>query len=84
MGTFAERGRRLAEDIYDGNEPEKVRRFSEAILNLRHDPGLFPAMMNSVLPSIAPVLLKPEFRSVQRSKRSIFFFVGPERLVGRR
>lgn len=81
MGTFAERGKRWAEDIYDGNEPAKVRRFSEAVLKLRQDYGLFPEMMKSVLPSLAPVLLKPEFRAMQQTKKSIFFFVGPDRLL---
>jgi hypothetical protein len=81
MSSFADRGKNFARDIYDGNEPAKVRRFSEAILKLRDDPGLMSEVTRSGLPSIGPVLLKPEFRNVQRSQRSIFFLVGPERLL---
>lgn len=81
MSSFADRGKNFARDIYDGNEPAKVRRFSEAILKLRDDPGLMSEVTRSGLPSIGPVLLKPEFRNLQRSQRSIFFLVGPERLL---
>jgi Zn-dependent M16 (insulinase) family peptidase len=81
MSAFADRGRSLAHDIYDGNEPAKIRRFSEAILRLRDDRGLMLEVTRSGLPSIGPVLLKPEFRNAQRSQRSIFFLVGPERLL---
>ena len=81
MSSFADRGKNFARDIYDGNEPAKIRRFSEAILKLRDDPGLMSEVTRSGLPSIGPVLLKPEFRNVQRSQRSIFFLVGPERLL---
>lgn len=81
MSTFTDRGRRLARDIYDGNEPAKIRRFSEAILKLRSDPNLQSEIIQSGLLSIAPVLLKPEFKELQRPERSIFFLVGPESLL---
>jgi Zn-dependent M16 (insulinase) family peptidase len=81
MSPFAERGKKLAEDIYDGNEPAKVRRFSEAVLMLKHDPDLLPQILRSGLPSISPVLPEPQFKAVQREERSIFFFIGPERLL---
>jgi Zn-dependent M16 (insulinase) family peptidase len=81
MSPFAERGKKLAEDIYDGNEPAKVRRFSEAVLMLKHEPDLLPQILRSGLPSIAPVLPEPQFKSVQREERSIFFFIGPESLL---
>lgn len=81
LSSLADRGKNFARDIYNGNEPAKVRRFSEAILKLRDDPGLMSEVTRSGLPSIGPVLLKPEFRDVQRSQRSIFFLVGPERLL---
>jgi hypothetical protein len=77
MSAFADRGKNLAHDPYDGNEPAKVRRFSEAILKLRGDPGLMSEVTRSGLPSIGPVLLKPEFRNVQRSQRSVFFWSVP-------
>lgn len=81
MATFADRGKNLAQDIYDGNEPAKIRRFSESILKLKDYPHLFSEVRKSGLPSIGPVLLKAEFRDLQQSDRSIFFLVGPERLL---
>jgi hypothetical protein len=81
MSSFADRGKNFARDIYDGNRPAKVRRFSEAILKLRDDPGLMLEVTRSGLPSIGAVLLKPEFRNVQRLQRSIFFLAGPEALL---
>jgi Zn-dependent M16 (insulinase) family peptidase len=81
MSTFTDRGKQLAQDIYDGNDPRKIRRFSEEILNLRSDPNLQSEIMQASLRSIAPVLLRPGFEDVQRSDKSIFFLVGPERLL---
>jgi hypothetical protein len=48
---------------------------------LRSEPGLQAEVIGSGLSSIAPVLLNPEFRELQRAERSIFFFAGPERLL---
>ena len=81
MLAFADRGKNLAHDIYDGNEPIKVRRFSEAILKLRDEPGLMLEVTRFGLPSIGPVLLEPGFRNIQRSCRTIFLMVGPERIL---
>jgi len=81
MSTFTDRGKRLAGDIYDGNEPDKIRHFSEAIVKLRADPNLLPEITQLGLLSIGPVLLKPGFEGLQRSEKSIFFLVGPERLL---
>jgi hypothetical protein len=81
MGTFANRGKSLAQDIYDGNEPDKVRRFSEALLKMREDPKLLSEVMQAGLPSIGAVLLEPKFKAQQRVDRSIFFLAGPERLL---
>jgi hypothetical protein len=81
MGTFANRGKSLAQDIYDGNEPDKVRRFSEALLKMREDPKLLSEVMQAGLPSIGAVLLEPKFKAQQQVDRSIFFLAGPERLL---
>jgi len=50
-------------------------------LMLKHDPDLLPQILRSGLPSISPVLPEPQFKAVQREERSIFFFIGPERLL---
>jgi Zn-dependent M16 (insulinase) family peptidase len=78
MATFSERGRGIASDIRDGNDPEKIRRFSLAILSLRKDPKLLTELDEVLLDSISPVLVKDEFKKQQRKKRSVFFFAGPE------
>ena len=81
MSTFTERGRGLARDLRDGNDPAKVRRFSQAILKLRAEPNLLSELTTAAMDSIAPVLIKKEFSQQQRKARSLFFFVGPERLL---
>jgi hypothetical protein len=81
MSSFTDRGKSIAQDLYDGNNPQRVRRLSEEVLQLRSDPALESEIIQSGLSSIAPVLLNPEFREVQRTERSIFFFAGPERLL---
>lgn len=81
MLRFTERGKSLARDIYDGQTPAKVRRYSAAILTLRNDPDLMNELIGSAIPSIAPVLLEPRFRDSQHANKSIFFFAGPERLL---
>jgi len=81
MSTFSERGKGLARDIRDGNDPETVRRFSQAVLQLRKDPNLLSELARASLDSISPVLVKKEFKSQQREARSLFFFVGPDRIL---
>ena len=81
MSSFTDRGKSIAQDLGDGNDPETVRRFSQEVLKLRSDPALQSEILQSGLSSIAPVLLNPEFREVQRAERSSFLFAGPERLL---
>ncbi|HKD78907.1 MAG TPA: hypothetical protein VKH81_04390 [Candidatus Angelobacter sp.] len=81
LSSFSDRGKGLAKDIYDGNDPQAVARFSEAILRLRKDPDLLSEITHTGLPSVASVLLASKWQEQQRSSRSIFFFVGPERLL---
>jgi hypothetical protein len=81
MRTFTERGRLLAQDMYDGNDPATIRRFSQAILRLRNEPRLLEEILRSGVSSISPVLLNTEFKAAQQRRRTIFFFIGPERLL---
>lgn len=81
MSTFTERGRGLATDIRDGNDPAQVRRFSEAILKLRAEPNLLSELTSLVADSICPVLVTNECAPQQQQARSLFFFTGPERLL---
>lgn len=81
ISSFSERGRGLAEDIFDGNEPWKIRRFSEALMALRRDPDLLSEVTAQSLNAISPVLVKSSFKQQQRAARSTFFFVGSERML---
>lgn len=81
MLTFTERGRGLAKDIRDGNDPETVRRFSEAILKLRNEPNLLSELTRAAMDSICPVLVKADCAREQQDSRSLFFFIGPGRLL---
>lgn len=81
MSTFSERGKGLAQDIRDGNGPEILRRFSEAILTVRHDPNLLSELTSVGVDSISPLLIKPEFTASQRKAKSLFFFVGPDPIL---
>ena len=63
------------------NDPDTVRRFSRGTLKLRDDPRLLSELTDGSLESISPVLVKEEFKSQQRKARSLFFFVGPERIL---
>ncbi len=79
--TFSERGKALAQDIRNGNPPQRVRRFSEAILGLRQDPHLLSELTQSALTSISGVLLDKKYRKEQQASRSIFFIVAPEKIL---
>ena len=81
MATFSERGRGIAADIRDGNDPQTIRGFSQAVLELRKDPKLLSELHRTLLDSIGPVLVNQEFEKQQKEKRSLFFLVGPERLL---
>lgn len=81
MSTFAERGRAIARDLRDGNDPDKVRRFSEGILKLREDPNLLNELTHGAMEADSPVLIDPAFVQQQRAARTVFMFVGPQRIL---
>jgi Zn-dependent M16 (insulinase) family peptidase len=81
MLTFTERGRAIAKDIRDGNDPAQTRRFSEAILKLRSEPNLLSELTKTAMDSMCPVLVRKGCARQQQEARSLFFFVGPERLL---
>jgi hypothetical protein len=76
--TSSVRGREMAHDLRDGNTPEKVRRFYEAILKLRREPDLMRALTDVSLTSICGVLVRDDCRKEQEAGESLFFFVGSE------
>src|SRR5258708_593139 len=72
------RRKTMAHDLRDGNEPEKVRRFSEALVKLRQEPHLFQGLKDAALTSICGVLVKNDCGKEQKAGQSLFFFLGPE------
>jgi hypothetical protein len=82
MQPPSERGRLLALDIRDGIPPEKVRRFTEAILKLRTDPQLLSELRHAAFNSMCGVLLTVECLPKHQQGRSIFFFIGSEPTLG--
>jgi hypothetical protein len=79
--TFSFRERALTQDIRDGNTPEKVRRFYEALLKLRQDPNLLSEITHLGRESLCGILLEEQCRAQQQADHSIFFFVGSEKTL---
>jgi hypothetical protein len=48
---------------------------------MRHDPNLLSELTNVGIESISPLLIKPKFTASQQKARSLFFFVGPDRIL---
>jgi Zn-dependent M16 (insulinase) family peptidase len=81
MLNFSQRGLALARDIRDSQRPEKVRRFSLELLKLRSDPRLPHELIEERASSIGSVLTSHQRNQRQQSARSIFFFIGPPRML---
>ncbi len=81
MGTTSTRGKEMAHDLRDGNDPEKIRRFSKAILKLRQEPDLLRTLTKTSRASICGVLLRDECKKEHEAEHSLFFFVGAERVL---
>jgi Zn-dependent M16 (insulinase) family peptidase len=81
MLSSSRRGQLLARDLRDGVTPERVRRFSEAILALRKRPDLVHELKTVGFDSICGVLLTDACVKQQRRDHSIFFFLGSENVL---
>jgi len=79
--TFSERGKAMAQDLRDGDDPATIRRFSEAILRLSKEPDLPAELTSAALSSICGVLLRDDCKAEQRAGNSLFFFVGSEKVL---
>lgn len=79
--TFTDRGKAVAQDIRDGNRPEKIRHFSEAILKLRQRENLPGDLAREAPDAIGGVLFDEKFIDQQREGHSQFFFVGSEQIL---
>lgn len=81
MLSFSDRGKALADDLRDHNEPDKIRRFSESILRLREESELSSILKRDALTSICGVLLRNDCQNEQRASNSLFVFVGTEQAL---
>jgi Zn-dependent M16 (insulinase) family peptidase len=79
--TFSDRGKAMAQDLRDGNDPPTIRRFSEAVLSLSKEPGLSAEIATAALPSICGVLLREDCKAQQQAGNSLFFFMGSEKVL---
>lgn len=78
MNSFSERGWAMAQDIWNATPPEKIRRFTQSILQLRNNPHLLSELTREGFQSICGVLVDPGCKIRQRSSRSVFFFIGSD------
>ena len=81
MITFSQRGWAMAQDIWNGNTPEKIRRFSQSVLAVRHDPHLLSELTAAGFDAVCGVLLDERCKQQQQLARSIFFFIGSEKVL---
>jgi hypothetical protein len=79
--TFPVRERALVQEVRDGNTPEKVRRFYEALLRLRKEPDLLSELRRVSTNSLCGILLEERCKAEHTADHSIFFFVGSEKTL---
>lgn len=79
--SFSIRERVLAQEIRDGNTPEKARRFNSALLKLRNEPHLLEEMTHTAHLALCGILLEDSCKARQSDLHSLFFFVSSERAL---
>jgi Zn-dependent M16 (insulinase) family peptidase len=79
--TFTQRADWLARDIWDNQPPRKLRRYSQELLKIRREPGLFSELKRTGHQSLCGILLEEDCRDTQRAERSIFLFAGPDGML---
>lgn len=79
--TFSIREHVFAQEMRDGNTPEKVRQFYETLLKLRNEPDLLSELTRVGRDSLCGILLDENCRRQQEVGHSIFFFVGSDTIL---
>ncbi|MBD3335576.1 MAG: hypothetical protein GF355_08670 [Candidatus Eisenbacteria bacterium] len=74
---YESRGEAMAEDLADGVTPERVRRFREAVLAVRHMDGL-GAALHERMPRVYGQVLIGYGPPLAESRDGVFFLIGPE------
>jgi hypothetical protein len=76
--TYEERGEAIANDLADGNTPERVQHFREGLLVLRQTPNLSDELFRRMSSVYARVL--PGFGTRARDVQGgVFYVIGPEK-----
>lgn len=75
---YEERGRAMADDIADGVPPEKVRRFRQGVLDLRHMPNLSDELFKR-MPRVYATILPGYGTKASNVKGGVFYVIGPEK-----
>jgi Zn-dependent M16 (insulinase) family peptidase len=76
---FPERAMAMMDNLKDGRTPERVRRFSKALLSLRGRPDLLAGLTKKGAERVQSVLLASPNRGLKRKYRSVFFLIAPEK-----
>jgi hypothetical protein len=72
------RAEAMAIDLKEGLTPERMRRFSGVLQQLRTDPHLLQRLHEALPRIVESVTLGPEHRALQAAAQTIFFIVAPE------
>jgi hypothetical protein len=81
MATFTERGQDLAKDLRDGENPSTILYFSQAILQLRNDPGLLAEIRDLLKDTMCPIVLEKQCVQQQNEALSVFFVAGGHKIL---
>jgi hypothetical protein len=73
------RAEAMAIDLREGLTPERMRRFSQALLQLRSDPRLIERLLEALPQVVSAITLGQGDASAKAAARSIFFVIAPER-----
>jgi Zn-dependent M16 (insulinase) family peptidase len=73
------RAEAMAIDLREGLTPERMRRFSQALLQLRSDPRLIERLLEALPRVVSAVTLGHGEASAKAAAQSIFFVIAPER-----
>jgi len=72
------RAEALAIDFREGLTPERLRRFSQALLQRRSDPRLIERLFEALPHVVSAITLDQGDASVKAAAQSLFFVIAPE------
>jgi hypothetical protein len=69
------------QDLRDGNTPDRVRGFYQALMKERNQPNLASEVIAAGKNSLCGVLLEETCAVQQKGDHSVFFFVSSEKIL---